>query len=355
MCKTEKKSSKIQPAPVLARMFWGRFRTRSDSIRHKTYLVVDSCDLQEAKQLFGPLGVNVTNSHRLLGGHLGSPEDRSRFVLEKATEWVKSLSCLSKAAEKLPQDAFAALSRSLMQEWSYVQRVVPGCGPALQSVEKAMAEGFLPKLFGCEVSPAERKLCELPIKMAGLGVTNPSTSAPVAYGVSRKATIHLVNAITGKEEFDPGRHHESVAKARQEARLSREKELPTKFDTCVSALGGLSERCARRAKDFSTGAWLSAMPSEKNNTFCLRRSSGMDWPCASTSPCCAFPAPAMAVGKGSHWTTASTAPTAETWFVDITRYVMLLGNWPRWALATWHLSRWFGRKGAETKVAWSAT
>ena len=103
--------------------------------------------------------------------------------------------------------------------------------------------------------------------MAGLGVTNPSTSAPVAYGVSRKATIHLVNAIiTGKEEFDPGRHHESVAKARQEARLSREKELPTKFDTCVSALGGLSERCARRAKDFSTGAWLSAMPSEKNNT-----------------------------------------------------------------------------------------
>ena len=153
-----------------------------------------------------------------------------------------------------------------MQEWSDVQRVVPDCGLALQSVEKAMAEGFLPKLFGCEVSPAERKLCELPIEIAGLGVTNPSTSAPVAYGVSRKSTIHLVNAITGKEEFDPGRHHESVAKARQEARLSREKELPTKFDTCVSALGGLSKRCARRAKDFSTGAWLSAMPSEKNNT-----------------------------------------------------------------------------------------
>ena len=39
MCKTEKKSkdkksSKIQPAPVLVRMLWGRFRTRSDSIGH---------------------------------------------------------------------------------------------------------------------------------------------------------------------------------------------------------------------------------------------------------------------------------------------------------------------------------
>ena len=30
----DKKSSKIQPAPVLVRMFWGRFRTRSDSIGH---------------------------------------------------------------------------------------------------------------------------------------------------------------------------------------------------------------------------------------------------------------------------------------------------------------------------------
>ena len=32
--KIKKKSSKIQPAPVLVRMFWGRFRTRSDSIGH---------------------------------------------------------------------------------------------------------------------------------------------------------------------------------------------------------------------------------------------------------------------------------------------------------------------------------
>ena len=30
----DKKSSKIQPAPVLVKMFWGRFRTRSDSIKH---------------------------------------------------------------------------------------------------------------------------------------------------------------------------------------------------------------------------------------------------------------------------------------------------------------------------------
>ena len=72
-------------------------------------------------------------------------------------------------------------STSLSQEWNYLQRVVPHCGPALLAVEKAIAESFLPKLFGCEVSPAERSMCELPIKLAGLGDVNPSTSAPLAY------------------------------------------------------------------------------------------------------------------------------------------------------------------------------
>ena len=231
----------------------------------KTYLVVDECDLLEARRLFEPLGVNVTCSHRLLGGHVGSSEGRSRFVQEKAAEWVKHLSCLSAVAEKQPHNAFAAYSKSLSQEWNYIQRVVPHAGPDLLSLEKAVAEEFLPKLFGSELNPAERKVCELPIKLAGLGVTNPTTSAPVAYDVSRKSTAHLVNAITGLEEFDPGKHREAVAKARKEVQLRRE-QLPKEFEEAVSVLGGHSQRSLRRAKEFSTGSWLSAMPSEKNNT-----------------------------------------------------------------------------------------
>ena len=154
--------------------------------------MVDESDFEEAQRLFEPLGVNVTVSHRLLGGHLGSSAGRSLFVQEKAAEWVDHLTCLSAVTGKLPQDAFAAFSKSLSQEWNNLQRVVPHCGPALLAVEKAIAESFLPKLFGCEVSPAERSMCELPIKLAGLGVVNPSTSAPFAYELSRNTTAHLV-------------------------------------------------------------------------------------------------------------------------------------------------------------------
>ena len=79
----------------------------------KTYLVVDECDLPEASRLFEPLGVNITCSHRLLGGHVGSSEGRSAFVEEKVKEWVEHLAQLSAAAVRLPQDAYAAVTKSL--------------------------------------------------------------------------------------------------------------------------------------------------------------------------------------------------------------------------------------------------
>ena len=231
-----------------------------------TYLVVDERDLPEARRLFEPLGVNITCSHRLLGGHVGSSEGRSAYVEEKVKEWVEHLAQLSATAVRLPQDAYAAVTKSLSQEWNYIQRVIPECGPAPSPLEKAISEGFLPKLFGCEISPAERQMFELPVKLAGLGMTNPCVLGPRAYEVSRKATAHLTLAIAGAEEFDVATHRESVFNARAEARSTRNEESLRKFDASMPALGERTQRSLRRAKDFSTGAWLSAMPSEKNDT-----------------------------------------------------------------------------------------
>ena len=136
---------------------------------------------------------------------MGSSEGRSAFVKEKVKEWGEHLAQLSAAAVRLLQDAYAAVKKSLSQEWNYIQLVVPECGPALSPLEKAISEGFLPKLFGCEISPAEHQF-ELPVKLAGLGIANPCVSAPRAYEVSRKATAYLTLAIAGAEEFDVATH-----------------------------------------------------------------------------------------------------------------------------------------------------
>ena len=53
-----------------------------------------------------------------------------------------------------------------------------------------------------------------------------------------------------------------------EARSRRETESTAQFEASVSVLGNVnaSQRSWRRAKEFSTGAWLSAMPSARNDT-----------------------------------------------------------------------------------------
>ena len=102
-------------------------------------------------------------------------------------------------------------------------------------------------------------------------MANPCVSAPRAYEVSLIATAHLTLAIAGAEEFDVATHRESVFNARAEARSRRVEESLRKFDAGMPTLGERTQRSLRRAKDFSTGAWQSAMPSEKNNTVLCAR------------------------------------------------------------------------------------
>ena len=49
-----------------------------------------------------------------------------------------------------------------------------------------------------------------------------------------------------------------------DARFQREAELLPLFDVSVSALGVRAQQGLQRAKDFSSGSWLSAVASEKN-------------------------------------------------------------------------------------------
>ena len=101
-----------------------------------------------------------------------------QIALEKVKEWVEHFAQLSATAVRLQQDAYATVTKSLPQEWNYIKRLVPQCGPALSPLEKANSEGLLPKLFGCEIRPAERQMFELPFKLAGLRIANPVCRRP---------------------------------------------------------------------------------------------------------------------------------------------------------------------------------
>ncbi len=233
----------------------------------KSVLVVDEADVPAAKDLFGDIGVHVTTSHRLLGGHIGSDEGKEQYVRQKVEFWAESVTRLGDLAIKQPQDAYAALTKSLAFEWLFLQRVVPNCGPQFAPLEEAIAEKFLPKLFGVEVSIQDRGLYELPIRFAGLGIPNPVITADAAHQTSRKCAEYLATSIRNQAtSFDVGAHRACVQVNRQEARSERQKELQGDFTSLADKLPAEKRRTVRRAMDNPTGAWLTVKPSARNDT-----------------------------------------------------------------------------------------
>ena len=118
---------------------------------------------------------------------------------------------LAGAAVTQPQLAYAALSRSLQHEWKFLLRVVPQCGQLFQELELSLFSRFLPAMFGVEVSAVERRLFALPLRLGGLGISNPVSLASHLFTSSVRATEHLVRSIVGFETFELDSHFDHVS------------------------------------------------------------------------------------------------------------------------------------------------
>ncbi|KAL5484235.1 hypothetical protein EMCRGX_G020696 [Ephydatia muelleri] len=152
----------------------------------------------EAKSMFQHLGIKVMNGYRFLGGFIGDRESTKQFLDNKITGWVNNLLKLSKAAESQPQAAFAALSKSMQFEWSYMQRILPSYEEAFTPIWNTLYQYFWPAIFEGTISDHEKQLFSIPARLGGMGVRNPIESAKIAYTTSRAGTRNIVDAIKGK-------------------------------------------------------------------------------------------------------------------------------------------------------------
>ena len=150
----------------------------------KSCLIVTPQFEDEARILFGDLGVQLVNGRRFLGDVIGDCMTADDFVKKKVAMWVDCVEKLSKTATKSPQAAYAALSKSLQCEWSYLQL---NCGGAFVALQDAILKAFYPALFEGDLSDAECKLFSLPTRFSGLGINNPTETASSSYHTSTRA------------------------------------------------------------------------------------------------------------------------------------------------------------------------
>ena len=90
----------------------------------KNWLIVREEALKQAQCIFHDSGINISSK----GAPLGSSAFIQSFVESKVTNWVKQIKQLATIAKTQPQDAYAALTHSLMFRWTYLIRTVPEVG-----------------------------------------------------------------------------------------------------------------------------------------------------------------------------------------------------------------------------------
>ena len=61
----------------------------------------------------------------------------------------------------------------LKHRWTYYLRTLSDIEDLLEPLERAISHTFNPVITGHTSTPAERDLFALPVRMGGLGITNP--------------------------------------------------------------------------------------------------------------------------------------------------------------------------------------
>ena len=150
----------------------------------KTWLVVKSQYLSEARTLFADTGIRITeegldddgetDGQRYLGAAIGSVSFIHQYVRNKVRTWVRELEDRCDLGKTEPQLAYAAYTMGLCKRWTYVMRTIPNISDLFAPLENCIRSKFLPILLGSyQFDDLDRKIYSLPTRFGGLAILNP--------------------------------------------------------------------------------------------------------------------------------------------------------------------------------------
>ena len=230
----------------------------------KSHLVVKESMIDTASSLFANTGINIVTSCRFLGGVIGDQSGKMSFFSNKVDEWSRYVDLLSSVAENQPQAAFIGFTKSLQQEWLYLQRVIADCEQQFHDLESTIKHKFIPSLIGHDCDDTDRLLFSLPINMGGLNIRIPTFSTTTVYNSSRAATQILTDSIKNSISFSVTDHISLVARTQyQYSRTKRDSDSQLLSDI-LDQCDPIHQRSLLRHQD-SLSDWLTVLPVQKDN------------------------------------------------------------------------------------------
>ena len=151
------------------------------------------------REVFRDTAINIsTQGQKHLSAVLGSRTYLEGYVNGKVEGWVDQVVKLAEIAATYPQASYAAFTIGLKHRWTYYLRTLPDIEDLLEPLERAISHALIPAITGHTCTPAERDLLALPVRMSGLGLTNPCHTAASEYEASTSITKPLVEQIVAQ-------------------------------------------------------------------------------------------------------------------------------------------------------------
>ena len=230
----------------------------------KSVIVVHPNYLHDAAIIFDDLGIKVVTGHRFLGGFIGSEVDSKDWLGSKVDSWVDAVVKLSSAAILEPQAAYVALSKSVQNEWLFIQRVLSSSQDAFEALSRVIKTKFLPNLFGITLTDLDISLLCRPSRHLGIGILDPVLSARNQYAVSKIATSELAKCIQSGSSLSLNMHEASISNGRIE-KGQQETTLKQETLAMIECFQSDQKRCLLRKIDQKCSGWLSIVPSKDNH------------------------------------------------------------------------------------------
>ena len=262
--------------------WWSQIRQLGPSFGYfvnpaKTCLVVKEKHLQLAIDSFSSSGIQIScEGARYLGAPLGTAEYIKQFISQKVSQWQATVESLSSIATSQPHAAYSAMTHGVISQWLFLQRTIPNLAPLLQSLEESISQKFIPALTGRRgCSDLERELFALPVRLGGLGLTNPVQSANQQHSASLNITSPLTSAIANQDcNYSTNIIDQQLKTKQSTHRISRQLKLAT-ANSVKSRLDNNICRAVTLASEKGASSWLTALPIEQHG-FALHKRAFRD-------------------------------------------------------------------------------
>jgi len=230
----------------------------------KSFLIVHPKCVEHAKTYFKDWKINIVSGQRFLGGFIGSVEDTSKWLNSKLNAWTKAISKLSFAAQDFPQAAFTSFTKSLQNEWAFLQRILQGTENFFSMLKTSITSEFLPSLFGLDLSASETELMCRPASIAGLGINDPVKTATSQFQNSKEATKVLVEAIQSGRHLNLNDHQQCIKNMLSQKNAKPQALKAETKDLLFSQFSDERQRIIQRKLDYKCSTWLTVLPKQDN-------------------------------------------------------------------------------------------